>query len=97
MLNPPKQPIAFEMDKRPDPVSRLVRNIEAREMVQWLVQYHGLPESSAETVESNLREQFKWHRLQGRLDARPIAAVIAELFAMRHSPMILNTPTGASE
>jgi hypothetical protein len=51
-----------------DPVSKLVRAMSAKEIVDWLVKHHGLNERSKETVEMNLREQMRWHRLQGRLD-----------------------------
>lgn len=77
---------------REDPVSRLVRDLTAEEVVGWLVQYHGLRKESADSVIMNLREQFRWHRLQGRLDAHPTAAIIAEMWAMRRSPLSLNTP-----
>ena len=79
-------------DENPDPVSRLVRDLTAEEMVAWLVEYKGLPESSAENVTMNLREQYRWHRLQGRLDRSLMAAAIAELLLMRRSPKALETP-----
>ena len=80
------------VDERTDPVSRMVRNMTAQETVDWLVKYHGLPESSAATVEANLREQYKWHRLQGRLDTRPTAAVVAQLLCLRQSVKALEKP-----
>lgn len=84
-------------DERTDPVERLVRDASGEEMAEWMVKYHGLKPSSAETVASNLREQFKWHRLQGRLDQKPTAAVIAEIFLMRRSPLTLKTPEKTKE
>lgn len=56
------------------------------------MEYHHLPKASAETVEMNLREQYKWQRLQGRLDQRPTAAIVAELLHMRQSVAVLETP-----
>lgn len=82
----------FECNQRIDPVSRRVRDLSASEFVAWLVEYHGLPASSAKTVEDNLLEQYQWHRLQGRLDQHGTAAVIATMLHMRQSPMALIPP-----
>lgn len=70
----------------------MVRDTTPEEFVEWLVEYHGLPKGSARTVEMNLREQFKWHRLQGRLDRNTTAGLVAELLLMRRSPMTLEKP-----
>jgi hypothetical protein len=67
----------------------MVRDLTPAEFVQWLVEYHGLPAESANTAESNLREQLKWHRLQGRVERGGVALVIAEMLCMRRTPMIL--------
>lgn len=82
----------FACDQRVDPVERLVRDLSAEEMVEWMVKYHGLPKSNADTVISNLREQYRWHRLQGRLDHRPFLILLAELWGLRRGPSILETP-----
>lgn len=82
----------LECQKRKDPVARMISDITALEVVEWLIEFHGLDKSSAETVERNLREQFKWHRLQGRLDRGGFAVVMAELLQMRRSPMTLERP-----
>jgi len=79
-------------DQRSDPVARMVRDLTADEFVAWLVEYHGLPQSSASTVEMNLREQYKWHRLQGRLDQNTTAGLVAQLFLIRRSPLTLAKP-----
>lgn len=76
-------------DKRKDPVSRLVRDLTPSEVVSWMVQFHGLPVESAETVETNLRSQFKYHRLQGRLDRNSGLAILAELWKCRQTAKIL--------
>ncbi len=80
------------MDKRDDPVDRLVRDCTPAEFVEWLVKYKKLPPEQAENVEINLREQFKWHRLQGRLDRPSFAAVLAQLLGLRGSPSRLRRP-----
>lgn len=80
---------SLSCDERVDPVSRMVRDLTAQEFVDWLIEYHGLPAASASTVEMNLREQYKWHRLQGRLDRSGAALVVAELLQMRRSPLAL--------
>lgn len=86
-----------EFTKRSDPVARQVSSLTAEEVVEWLVKYHGLQPSSADTVTSNLRSQFRWHRLQGRLDQRPTAALIAQLLLMRQSVKALETPPKPSD
>ena len=82
----------LECNSRKDPVSRKVRDLTPEEVVHWLVEYHGLRADSAETVVSNLREQFCWHRLQGRLDNNSTAGLVAQLLVMRQSPMELQQP-----
>jgi hypothetical protein len=69
-----------------------VRDLTAEEFADWLIQSHGANEGSRSTIEIALRSQFKWHRLQGRLDQRSTAAVIAEIFHIRQSSMALETP-----
>lgn len=61
-------------DKKKDPVERIIRNMTAKEFVDWLVEYKGLPNGSAENVRMNLDEQFKYHNLQGRLNAGALTA-----------------------
>ena len=78
--------------ERRDPVARMVLDLSAQEVVDWLIEFHGLDKGSAKTVEMNLREQFKWHRLQGRLDRGGVAVIVAELLQMRRSPMTLEKP-----
>lgn len=87
--------MTWECHKREDPVERLVTDCTAAEFVQWLVKSHNLPEGSAKTVEMNLREQFRWHRLQGRLDTHPTALVVAQLLGMRADIKKLERPEGA--
>jgi len=79
-------------DKTSDPVQRRIRALTAEEFAAWLVQHRGLPEVSAETVIINLREQFQWHRLQGRLDRRPALAILARLWGLRQSVRCLERP-----
>lgn len=83
---------AASCDQRKDPVARMVRDMTAEEMVDWMVKYHGLPEGSRDTVVSNLREQYRWHRLQGRLDRTPTVQLLAQMLAMRQSSQALATP-----
>lgn len=61
-------------DKHKDPVERLVRDCTAKEMVDWMIKHHGLPKGSAETVRSNLDQQFRHHNLRGRLQAGALTA-----------------------
>ncbi|MBN3822299.1 hypothetical protein G3O00_01530 [Burkholderia sp. Ac-20384] len=75
-----------------DPVQGMVRALSAKEMVDWMVKHHGLPEGARQTVEMNLREQFKWHRLQGRLDRGGWLNFFATLFGLKQSPLALNKP-----
>lgn len=72
-----------EANLRKDPVDRLVADLRAEEFVAWMVEYHGLPTSSAGTVTTNLREQLHWHRLRGRIDRWPAWAALAELLLRR--------------
>ncbi|HDR9065494.1 TPA: hypothetical protein ACU967_002251 [Burkholderia contaminans] len=82
----------LECSASPDPVNRLVRALTAKEITVWLVEHHGLKPGARETVESNLREQFRWHRLQGRLDRGGWLSFIATLFGLRQSPLVLEKP-----
>lgn len=72
-----------ECNLRKDPVDRLVRDLTAEEMVDWLIEYKGLPEHSRENTIANLQEQFNWHRLRGRLDRIPTLLVLADLILFR--------------
>lgn len=87
----------MKCNERKDPVDQMVRDMTAKEVVDWLVEYHRLPKSSASTVESNLREQFKWHRLQGRLDRGGFALIVACMLNMRSSVMKLVRPVAEGE
>lgn len=73
----------LEMHARTDPVDSLVSDMTATEIVDWMIEFHGLPESSRETVENNLKSQLHWHRLRGRLDRYPAWAALAELLLRR--------------
>lgn len=85
------EPTSVEL--RTDPVGRMVCDLTPKEFVDWMVKYHGLPPESAKTVESNLLEQYKWHRLQGRLDRGwQVLSALAELVGLRQSPMVLEYP-----
>lgn len=75
-----------------DPVEQLIPQITSWSFVAWLVWYKGLDEDVAENVESNLREQFRWARLQGRLDRPSFAAIVAELLRLRRSTESLGAP-----
>lgn len=81
-----------QRDNDRDPVERMVRDCTAEEMTDWMIGAHGLDLESRQTVVSNLREQFKWHRLQGRLDRHPTLAIIAELLHLRSAESRLRTP-----
>ena len=87
----------FEAHERTDPVARMVTDLTAEEMTDWLIEHHGLNESSRQTVESNLREQFRWHRLQGRLDRDDTAKTVAELLSMYRPPETLESPNRKKE
>lgn len=82
------------IELRKDPVGRMVCDLTAKELVDWMVKYHKLPVDSASTVEMNLREQYKWHRLQGRLDRGfKVLFAIAGLLRIRQNAMVLECPT----
>ncbi len=76
----------LECHRREDLVDRLVHDSKPSEFVEWMVKYHGLPESSRRTVEINLQETFHYHRLRGRLDRWPAWAALAELILRRRQP-----------
>jgi len=57
-----------EFTKRPDEYDRLVRDMTAAELVDWMIKYHKLPVDARHTVLHNLEEQYRYHRLRGRLD-----------------------------
>lgn len=61
-------------DKKLDPIERKIRNLTAKEFVDWMIKYHGLPKGSAETVRMNLDEQYKFHNLNGRLKSNALTA-----------------------
>jgi hypothetical protein len=67
-------------NKRTDPVDRLVKDISAEEIVDWMIEYHGLSKDSRRTVVSNLRDNLHFHRLRGRLDRTPWLANLVELW-----------------
>jgi hypothetical protein len=73
----------FACSSRPDPVDRMVRDCTAAEFTDWLVWAKSMPEECRENTESNLREQFKWHRLQGRLDHQSFLSLLAHLWGLR--------------
>lgn len=73
------------IETRIDPVARMVKDLTAEEVVNWMIESHGLSENSRNTVTFNLKEQFKWHRLQGRLDRRPFWIFMAELLRIRRT------------
>lgn len=75
-----------------DPVDAKVAAMTAEEVVEWLTKYHGLAPDSAGTVVMNLREQFRFHRLQGRVDQRPALAVLMDIFKLRQDVQQLRTP-----
>lgn len=75
-----------------DPVQKMVNVSTAKRMVDWMVEHHGLSEKSRETVEMNLREQMKWHRLQGRLDGGGWLNFFATLMGLKQSPLVLEKP-----
>jgi len=80
-------------DERPDPVDRAIRDMTPAEFVDWLIEYKGLNPQCRDNVESNLREQYKWHRIQGRLDRSPFWQFMAELLRVRRdSPLRLERP-----
>lgn len=79
-------------DERADPVDRKIRDLTAEEFVDWLVKYKGLPEEARDNVIMNLREQFCWHRLQGRLDRNTTAALVAHLLLLRRDTKTLERP-----
>lgn len=78
-----------------DPVRRMVRDLSPEAVTEWLIECHGLSDGSRWTVASNLREQFKWHRLQGRLDGSPFLALLAQTWVVRRSAKALETPARA--
>lgn len=69
--------------KRMDPVDRLVSDLTPEEFVDWLIEYHDLPEPARGVVTDNLTRQFHTHRLRGRLDRWPAWAALAELLLRR--------------
>lgn len=79
------------VDVHPDPIRRMVRDFTAEEMVEWM-QFRGSLEKFDQCIADNLREQFKWHRLQGRIDRHPLLIVIAELWGLRRKPKTLERP-----
>jgi hypothetical protein len=78
--------------KSDDPVQRMVSAGTPEFFVTWLIEHHGAKESSRKTIESNLREQFRWHRLQGRLDRGGWLNFFATLMGLKQSPIELKTP-----
>lgn len=82
----------LDCDTEVDPVQRMVRCLSAKEITEWLIKYKDLPESQAENVESNIREQLKWQRLQGRLDRYPFLILLAKLWRLRYDVKNLERP-----
>lgn len=82
----------MKWSERKDPVARMVCDSTAEEFVEWMVKYKKLDPAQAENVESNLREAFKWHRLQGRIDRSPLLQTIAVLLGLRQSVSALEKP-----
>lgn len=58
-----------EFRQRDDVPMRNIQDLTAKETVDWLVEYHGLPKDSADTVRMNLESQYGWHNLRGRVMA----------------------------
>lgn len=79
-------------DNAADPVDAKIAAMTPEAITDWLVTFHGLPSTSRDTVARNLREQFKFHRLQGRVDQRPALAVLMEIFQLRQDVKELNRP-----
>jgi hypothetical protein len=75
-----------------DPVQNMVAAFTARGFADWLIEHHNAKESSRKTIEDNLREQFRWHRLQGRLDRGGWLNFFATLVGLKQSPIELKTP-----
>jgi hypothetical protein len=65
---------------RADRVDRLVHDLTAAEITAWLIEHHGLNESSRRTVEINLDESLRFHRLRGRIDRHSGWAALVELW-----------------
>lgn len=86
-----------EYSVREDRVDRLVRDMTAAEVVDWLIEYHGLKESSRETAICNIEENQRFHRLRGRIDRSSALAAIVELWLrIRHGKAIAQS-TGSKE
>lgn len=66
-----------DFETRADKVDSKVVDLTPEEFVDWLIEYKGLPEGSKENVICNLREQFHWHELRGRLWRGTIASVLS--------------------
>jgi len=75
-----------------DPVQRRVCALTAHHFTEWLINSHGANRKSDVTIESNLIEQFQWHRLQGRLDRGGLLQFIATWLGLRQSPLELKHP-----
>lgn len=56
-----------------------VRPLTAEFFVNWLIECHGLPESSRETVISNLKRDYQRMKLAGALEQ-----------AMKHPQVVVN-------
>lgn len=65
------------IDDRKDPVDKQVRDLSPEEIAEWLIKYHHLPEESRSVVVSNLRTQFYWHEIRGRLWRGTLASVLS--------------------
>lgn len=74
------------MNKQSDPVQNMIRVSSPEKFATWLIDCHGAKASSRRTLETNLAEQMRWHRLQGRIDQSPLLVGLAELWKLRQSP-----------
>ena len=82
----------------------MVCSMTSQETLDWLrfrgtitAEEHAVDGNGFNTLEANLREQYKWHRLQGRLDRFPFLAALAELWKLRQSVKVLEAPAYKKE
>jgi hypothetical protein len=79
------------VQKREDPVDRLVYDLTAEEFVEWLV-FRGSMDTIEANVVDNLRSAFQAHRLRGRIDRYPFLIVLGELWGVWKHPKTLSYP-----
>jgi len=77
--------------KRKDKVSRRITDLTAKEFVDWLIKYHGLPAGARQTVTMNLNEQFQWHQLRGRTEANKPLADALDAFGNTAFGVVINS------